>query len=216
VRLPLMMVTDRRRLARPADTSDVDALVIAAGRGVDAGATMIQIRERDLDDAVLLDLSARLVRQSASAGVKVVVNDRVDVAMAAGAAGVHLPASSAAPERVRAIAPPGFLIGRSVHSEAEALAAERTGACDYLVFGSVYPTASKPPGHEPAGIEALARVCRMVRLPVLAIGGIDARRAREVARAGAAGIAAIGLFVGRDDDVLRAAVREIAHAFAPQ
>ena len=208
-----MMVTDRRRVAH-ADTSDVEALIIAVGRSVDAGATMIQVRERDLEDTVLFDLTARLVRRSTSAGVKVVVNDRVDVAMAAGAAGVHLPASGVAPDRVRAIAPAGFLIGRSVHSEAEAVAAERTGACDYLVFGSVYPTASKPPGHEPAGIDAFGRVCRMVRLPVLAIGGIDARRAREVARAGAAGIAAIALFAGEDDDNLKAAVREITHAFA--
>jgi thiamine-phosphate pyrophosphorylase len=211
----LMMVTDRRRVAH-ADTSDLEALIIAVGRSVDAGATMIQVRERDLDDAVLFDLTARLVRRSTPAGVKVVVNDRVDVAMAAGAAGVHLPASGVAPDRVRAIAPGGFLIGRSVHSEAEAVAAERTGACDYLVFGSVYPTASKPPGHEPAGIDAFARACRMVRLPVLAIGGIDARRAREVARAGAAGIAAIGLFAGEDDDNLKAAVREITHAFASE
>ena len=209
----LMMVTDRRRVARDA-SSPVDALLVAVGRGVDAGATMVQIRERDLDDAVLLDLAARLVRQSAPAAVKVVVNDRVDVAMAAGAAGVHLPASGAPPERVRAITPSGFLIGRSVHSEAEALAAERTGACDYLVFGSVYPTASKPPGHEPAGIDALARVCRTVKLPVLAIGGITASRARAVARAGAAGIAAIGLFIDQDEDVLKAAVQEIAYTFA--
>jgi len=211
-----MMVTDRRRVARAAGASEIDALVRAVARGVNAGATMIQVRERALDDSELLDLTARLVRQSAPSGARVVVNDRVDVAIAAAAAGVHLPASGAPPERVRAVAPPGFLIGRSVHSEAEARAAEQTGACDYLVFGSVYPTASKPPGHEPAGIDALARVCRMVRLPVLAIGGIDARRAREVARAGAAGVAAIGLFVGHDDDVLNAAVREIAHAFASE
>jgi thiamine-phosphate pyrophosphorylase len=211
-----MMVTDRRRVARAAGVSEIDALVMAVARAVNAGATMIQIRERELDDSVLLDLTARLVRQSAPSRARVVVNDRVDVAIAAAAAGVHLPASGAPPERVRAVVPSGFLIGRSVHSEAEARAAEQTGACDYLVFGSVYPTASKPPGHEPAGIDALARVCRMVRLPVLAIGGIDAHRAREVARAGAAGIAAIGLFVGHDVDVLKAAVREIAHAFAAE
>jgi len=209
-----MLVTDRRRLAPVPGARDVEALIDATRRGVAAGATMIQIRERELDDAALVEVTARIVRQSAPAGVQVVVNDRVDVAMAAAAAGVHLPARGAAPERVRAIAPPGFLIGRSVHSEAEALAAERTGACDYLVFGSVYPTAGKPPGHEPAGIDALARVCHMVRLPVLAIGGIDARRAREVARAGAGGIAAIGLFVDGDDDGLRASMQEIARAFA--
>jgi len=212
----LMMVTDRQRGRQASGVSSVDALVDAASQAARAGVTMIQVRERGLDDGALLDLTARIVRQSAPSGVRVVVNDRVDVALASGAAGVHLPAAGVAPARVRSIVPSGFLIGRSVHSEAEAIETERTGACDYLVFGSIYASASKPAGHEPAGLEALTRVCRAVRLPVLAIGGIVVERAREIARAGASGIAAIGLFLGRDEDGLRRIVEDVATAFAAE
>jgi thiamine-phosphate diphosphorylase len=87
-----------------------------------------------------------------------------------------------------------------VHDLDEALAAERQGGCDYLIFGTVYPSASKPAGHAVAGVEALARVCAAVRLPVLAIGGIALDRLAEVAAAGAAGVAAIGAFVTSMDD----------------
>jgi thiamine-phosphate diphosphorylase len=95
--------------------------------------------------------------------------------------------------RVRTIAPPGFVIGRSVHSVEEALEAERAGGLDYLLFGTVFASASKP-GAAPAGLEVLARACRAVALPVLAIGGMTASTVAPVARAGAAGFAAIGLF----------------------
>ncbi len=212
----LMMVTDRGRVGHAPGVSDLDALVKAASQAARAGITMIQVRERGLDDGALLDLAARIVRQSAPLGVMVVVNDRVDVALASGAAGVHLPAAGVAPARVRPMVPSGFLIGRSVHSEAEAVEAERTGACDYLVFGSIFVSASKPAGHEPAGLEALTRVCRAVRIPVLAIGGVAAERAREIARAGASGLAAIGLFLGRDEDGLRTIVRDVTTAFAAE
>lgn len=211
----VMMVTDRHRLEADGGAA-IEALVRATARAARAGATMIQIRERGLADGELLDLAIRIVKESASVGVKVVVNDRVDVALAAGADGVHLPARGAPPDRVRPIVPPGFLIGRSVHDEAEAVAAARTGACDYLIFGSVFATASKPTGHRAAGVEALARACRAVSLPVIAIGGIVPARAAEVREAGAAGIAAIGLFAGPDDAALRASVRRIEDAFAAQ
>lgn len=208
-----MMVTDRHRLVSSGGSA-IDELVRAAARAVRSGATMIQIRERGLDDGALLDLARTIVKQSTAAGVKVVVNDRVDVALASSAAGVHLPAHGAPPERVRPMVPPGFLIGRSVHAESEAVAAARTGACDYLIFGSVFATASKPADHPPAGVAALSRVCRAVRLPVIAIGGIVPGRAGEVRRAGAAGVAAIGLFTGGDEPGLRAAVQQIEDAFA--
>jgi len=217
-----MMVTDRHRVDTGGGAGAViDALVDAAARAARCGATMIQVRERGLDDGVLLELAARIVEQAAAAGVKVVVNDRVDVALASGADGVHLPAHGAPPERVRPIVPPGFLIGRSVHAEAEAVEVARGGACDYLIFGSVFETASKPGGHVPAGIDALARVCGAVPLPVIAIGGIVPDRARPdrliaVARAGAAGIAAIGMFAGGDEGTLRAAVQQIEDAFAAE
>lgn len=168
----------------------VDAISAAAR----AGATLIHIREPRLDDRHLLDFVRRSIEATVDTTARVVVNDRADVALAAAAAGVHLRDGSIAAARVRAIVTEGFVIGRSVHSVAAAREAEADGGCDYLVFGTVFPSASKPAGHEAAGIEQLQRVCAAVQLPVLAIGGITETRAADVARAGAAGVAAISLF----------------------
>jgi thiamine-phosphate pyrophosphorylase len=207
----LIMVTDRHRVAPAGDAA---ALVRASGMAARAGVTMSQVRERSLDDRLLLDLSRAIVAGTAGTETEVVINDRADVALACGARGVHLPSRGADPARVRAIAPAGFVIGRSVHSEAEAVAAERAGGCDYLIFGTVFETASKPAGHAAAGIAALARVCAAVALPVVAIGGVVAERAREIAQAGAAGVAGIGLFATGDDTAVRDRVRRIEDAFA--
>ena len=95
----------------------------------------------------------------AATGARLLVNDRIDVALAARADGVHLPGRAVSSAAVRAIVPDGFLVGRSVHSAAEAIEAARDGGCDYLVFGSVFESASKPAGHAVAGLDALARVC---------------------------------------------------------
>ena len=111
------------------------------------------------------------------------------------------------------MAPDGFLIGRSVHSEADAVTAAREGGCDYLVFGSVFESRSKPAGHAIAGLETLARVCAAVRLPVVAIGGITTARVPEVVRAGAAGIAAIGLFGRAEPGELVEIVGQVRQAF---
>jgi thiamine-phosphate pyrophosphorylase len=124
----------------------------------------------------------------------VLVNNRTDIALAAGAHGVHLPASAPLASRVRRIVPDGFLIGRSVHSQAEAEGAQADGGCDYLTFGTVFATASKAADHPVAGPSTLRAVCNAVRLPILAIGGISRQRTPEIARAGAAGMAAIGVF----------------------
>jgi thiamine-phosphate pyrophosphorylase len=210
-RLPrpvIAMVTDSQRSSRSAGEA-IDALVSSIRRAAQAGVDLIQIRERAFDDRRLLELANR-VRQAVSGSLaRVLVNDRVDVALTAGAAGVHLPGHGVSAARVRAMVPDGFVIGRSVHSEADALQAEREGGCDYLVFGSVFATPSKPAGYEPAGLQALSRVCSVVRLPVLAIGGITLERAEEVAQAGAVGIAAIGLFASGDQDELVDTVRRL-------
>jgi thiamine-phosphate pyrophosphorylase len=215
-RLPrpvIAMVTDSQRSSRSAGEA-IDALVSSIRRAAQAGVDLIQIRERAFDDRRLLELANR-VRQAVSGSLaRVLVNDRVDVALTAGAAGVHLPGHGVSAARVRAMVPDGFVIGRSVHSEADALQAEREGGCDYLVFGSVFATPSKPAGYEPAGLQALSRVCSVVRLPVLAIGGITLERAEEVAQAGAAGIAAIGLFASGDQDELVDTVRRLRLALA--
>jgi thiamine-phosphate diphosphorylase len=126
----------------------------------------------------------------------VVVNDRLDVALASGADGVHLRGDSIPPGSARSIAPPGFLIGRSVHhvEEARAVAPD----VDYLVAGTVFPTSSKAGRTEWLGVEGLGRICRSVSVPVLAIGGMTPDRLADVATSGAAGVAAIGLFASEN------------------
>jgi thiamine-phosphate pyrophosphorylase len=176
-----------------------------------AGADLIQVRERHLDDRSLVSLVRAVVDATAGTGARVVVNDRVDVALAARAAGVHLPGDGIAAVDARRLAPEGFLIGRSTHSEEEAIAAERDGGCDYLVFGTVFPSASKPAGHPVAGVEALARTCAAVRLPVLAIGGVSLANAPQIAAAGASGIAAIALF-GRHESAMHT-IRTVRRMF---
>jgi thiamine-phosphate pyrophosphorylase len=124
-----------------------------------------------------------------------VVNDRLDVAVACGADGVHLRGDSMTAAAARAIAPPGFLIGRSVHGADEARSA---GPVDYLVAGTVFRTASKDATAPLLGIDGLAAVVRAAHhssgTPVLAIGGVSVDCAAEIASAGAAGVAAMGLF----------------------
>ena len=160
---------------------------------VRAGVDLIQIREPDLPDRALLDLVRAAVDAARGSGSLVLVNDRVDVALAAGAAGVHLRSSSVPAPVMRRHLPPGFLLGRSVHAASEAARVAAEGCVDYLTMGTVYASASKP-GRTPCGVGALAEAARTVRLPVLAIGGVTVGNVREVMDAGAAGAAAIGLF----------------------
>lgn len=181
-----MLVTDRRRFGL-----SVEALVERAAR---AGAGTIQVRERDLPDRELVEVVRAMVRATAGLGTTVLVNDRADIAIAAGAAGVHLRSDSAAGARVRALLPPGFVVGRSVHSLADVDAVQRDGY-DYLLFGTVFPSAGKPADHPVAGLDALAAACHRSAIPVIAIGGIDETRLDEVAKTGAAGFAGVGMFM---------------------
>jgi thiamine-phosphate pyrophosphorylase len=201
------MVTDRRRYGGTGEQRFFQAVRNAASAGVD----VIQLRERGLEDGALLALARGAI--DAAGGARTLINNRLDVAMAAGADGVHLPSDAASSARIRAAAPAGFIVGRSVHSEDEARAAEGEGGCDYLLFGSVFESASKPHGHTVAGLDALARVCASVRLPVVAIGGMTADRAADVARAGAAGVAGIDLFAKGERDLVAEAVRLVRRAF---
>jgi thiamine-phosphate diphosphorylase len=129
-----------------------------------------------------------------------------------GAHGVHLRADSPPGGRVRAAAPPGFLIGRSVHTLEEARAAASEGAVDYLIYGTVFATPSKP-GAAATGAARLAAVCAAVGVPVLAVGGITPARLGAVAAAGADGFAAIGLFAGGAIAGLREIVGQAVGAF---
>ncbi len=172
------------------------ALIDSIGRNLASGIEWIQIREKDLSARDLFDLTCQVLKLPNPHGSKILVNTRVDVALAAGAAGVHLPAGSPAPRVWRALTPPGFQIGVSCHTIDEVRGAEDEGA-DYAVFGPVFAPLSKAAGLEPRGIEGLARAVRAVDIPVLALGGLTEVNTQDCVQAGAAGIAAISLYQSR-------------------
>jgi thiamine-phosphate pyrophosphorylase len=158
---------------------------------VAVGVDLVQIRERDLEARDLLRVAREAVRIAAGSATAIIVNDRLDVALAAGAAGVHLREASFAAEEVRRIAPQ-LIVGRSVHSDA---VVRTLGRVDYLIAGTVFRTASKP-GVTPIGVAGLERIVQAAGdTPVLAIGGIDESVAPTIAAAGAAGVAAVGAFM---------------------
>jgi thiamine-phosphate pyrophosphorylase len=200
MRLLLCYVTDRHSLAEPS------LLVEQISRAVAAGIDWIQIREKDLSARELLAV-ARAAGTVAAASQRanaprIIINDRLDVALAAGAGGVHLGEASMTVAVVNAWrrevalrenSTREFLIGASCHSVEAVRAAERDGA-DYVNFGPVFATPSKEKFGAPLGINRLAEASKAVGIPVLAIGGITEENARECFAAGAAGIAAIRMF----------------------
>ncbi|HEV2182689.1 MAG TPA: thiamine phosphate synthase [Candidatus Acidoferrales bacterium] len=198
----LCYVTDRHllRSQRASSAGSTDDLLVRIQSAVAVGVDWIQIREKDLPSHELLELTRRViaVTQDANAHTRVIVNDRLDVAIAAGAAGVHLGgASIPVAETVQwcraGNAEPDFIVGASCHDVQEAIAAERSGG-NYIFFGPVYESPSKMKFGAPQGVGKLAEVCGRVQIPVLAIGGIDEENAGTCLRAGAAGVAAIRLF----------------------
>ena len=194
----LCWVTALDRMARPGEDAvrTADRFIERVKAAAEAGVTLIQVREPTLEAVALRRLVARCVRAVEGTRCRVVVNDRVDVALAAGAHGVHLREDSVQPDSVRRLVPEPLLVGRSVHSAVDAARVAATGQVDYLIFGTVFPTGSKPQPHIPAGVEALRQAVRAAApLPVLAIGGVTPDKAPDLADAGAAGIAGIGLFL---------------------
>ena len=191
----LCLVTDRRRLAAAlglGDGDSIEALRQQVSGAAEAGIDYVQVREPDLEARALADLVRTLVRATASSGAKVLVNDRVDVALAAGAAGVHLKEQSILPGEVRRLAPPGFVIGCSVHG-VDAISARKSA--DFLIAGTVMPTASKRPV-DYLNKDGLRRIVEAAAgQPVLGIGGLDLTSIPLLASAGAAGMAAIGAFM---------------------
>ena len=239
-RVPLLCyVTDRRSLVfaetsgarQPFDARKI--LIEKIATAVAAGIDWVQIREKDLfgkecsslasvavdlatnplqaaDAKAPLSATSKAPRARGRGSTRILVNDRLDVALAAQGGGVHLGDKSLPPEEarrlVKALRQEDFLIGVSCHSLEAARAAERGGA-NYVFFGPVFATPSKAAYGAPQGLECLAGVCRAVALPVLAIGGITSENAADCLSAGASGIAAIRLF--QDAPEMHAVVRAL-------
>jgi thiamine-phosphate pyrophosphorylase len=195
----IYVITDR--LSRP--DLPPEAMIDAVAQ---SGADMMQIREKDLGGGALLGLVRRAVQAQ---GAEVYVNGRIDVALASGAAGVHLPADGAGPGDVRGAWGARLKVGASTHTLDEARAAQAQGA-DFITFGPVFDTPSKRRFGAPVGPEALEAVLRAVSLPVFAIGGIDAARLRRMAPLPLAGVAVIGAVVSAAD--MREAVARLKEA----
>ena len=200
---PLHFITDRNQV--PSGT--IENVVM---RAIDAGVDWVQIREKDLTARRLLAVTQAAVEHARAAGrTRIVVNDRLDVALAAHAQGVHLGTRSLGPQVVRRLAPPGFVVGASCHSLPEAQAAEAAGA-DYILLGPIFATPSKLQYGSPLGLAALREVTSQVSIPVMALGGITLDRVAACRANGAAGIAAIRLF--QDSLSLDELVRDLREA----
>jgi thiamine-phosphate pyrophosphorylase len=185
----LALVTDRT-------LCPVAELPERVARAVAGGVNMVQLREKGMEAGALLALARRL-REVTDGRALLLVNDRVDVAMACGADGVQLGEEGLPVAAARAILGPARLIGRSIHSVDGAVRAEADGA-DLLLAGTVFQSRTHP-DEPPQGVGLLAEVRRRVRIPVLAIGGVTEENVAETARAGAEGAAVIGAILAAND-----------------
>jgi thiamine-phosphate pyrophosphorylase len=198
----LFLVTDRHQTkGRP--------LVPLLQRVLTAAAPAIQLRERDLSARELVTLALELQAVTASRRSQLLINDRIDVALALEGVGVHLRSNSLPVSVARQVLGTQRLLGISVHAVEEAVQVESQGA-DYIVLGPIYETPSKQMFGPPLGIHTLERACRLVRLPIIGIGGVTAARAREMRRAGAFGVAVITAVLGAPD--VESATRELLDA----
>src|ERR1035437_462429 len=196
----LFYITDRTQIK----STTLGATIAQA---IAAGVDWVQIREKDLPARRLLALTETAISQARRQGTtRVVVNDRLDVALAAHAHGVHLGTRSMPVDLVRKLAPPESVVGVSCHSLEEARAAEVAGA-DYLLLGPIFPTPSKLQFGPPLGLSKLREVTSQVSMPVFALGGITADRVAGCRENGAAGIAGICIF--QDCDSMQEVVRDL-------
>ncbi|MEP6691595.1 MAG: thiamine phosphate synthase [Gemmatimonadaceae bacterium] len=184
--LTLLAITDDLRDGR-------DGLVARAAAAVRGGATMVQARLKDVDARLYVEVVRSLV---AALAVPVIVNDRADIAIAAGAAGVHVGADDVPASALRRLAPRGFIIGASVGCDAET---DGAAGADYVGIGPLFETVSKGDAGAAIGIDAFARLAARCALPAVAIGGVTEREAPAVMAAGAAGIAVIRAVFGSLD-----------------
>jgi thiamine-phosphate pyrophosphorylase len=187
----LYVVTDRQLTAgRP-----LRLVLEAALRG---GVRALQLREKDLSPRELYPLALELRQLTRAYGARLLINDRIDVALAVDADGVHLTTTSLSASVARRLLGPDRLIGVSTHTLAEAKVASEEGA-DFLVFGPIFFTPSKAPYGEPVGLDALRAVRALVRLPILAIGGVKKANLEQVLSAGADGVAVISAVISAND-----------------
>jgi thiamine-phosphate pyrophosphorylase len=198
----LLLVTDRHQTkGRP--------LVSLLQRVLATGASAVQLRERDLSARELVKLTREVQAVTVSCSSQLLINDRIDVALALEGVGVHLRSNSLPPSVARRLLGPQRLMGISVHSVEEAIQAESQGA-DYIVLGPIYETPSKQMFGPPLGVQTLEKACGLIRIPIIGIGGVTAVRAREMRRAGAFGVAVITAILGADD--IESATRELLDA----
>ncbi|NLI81226.1 MAG: thiamine phosphate synthase [Deltaproteobacteria bacterium] len=197
--LSLYLVTDRH-LAR---TGSVESIAAEALKG---GVTMVQLREKDLGAGDIMKQALRLKELTDGYGVPLIINDRLDIALACRAAGVHLGQEDLPCAAARRIAGREFIIGVSVSKTAEALEAEGQGA-DYLATSPVFSTATKTDAPIPLGVRGLVEIRRHTRLPLVAIGGLHAGNAAEIIQAGADGIAVVSAIMASPSP--RAAAMEL-------
>ncbi|RMG60780.1 MAG: thiamine phosphate synthase [Deltaproteobacteria bacterium] len=186
----LYLVTDRTLVAE-------GEFLNVLRKALEGGVKAVQLREKDLPGREILFLAREVRKLTSSFGAKLFINDRVDVALAVGAEGVHLREDSMPVSAVRRSFPE-LLVGRSTHSLEGALEAEREGA-DFITFGPVFETPSKRKFGPPQGVEKLAAVAESVSIPVFAIGGVKPERVVEVRKAGAKGIALISGIIAAPD-----------------
>ena len=198
----LLVVTDRHQTnGRP--------LVPLLQRVLTAAVPTIQLRERDLSARELVRLAREVQAVTVSRRSQLLINDRIDVALALEGVGVHLRSNSLPVTVARRLLGAQRLLGVSVHAVEEVMEAEAQGA-DYIVLGPIYETPSKHMFGPPLGIHTLEKACRLVRIPIIGIGGVTAARAHEMRRAGAFGVAVITAILGAAD--VESATRELLDA----
>lgn len=198
----LYVITDRHQtLGRP-----LEEIIREAIKG---GAKAFQLREKDLSAKELFELGSRLLMVTRKGGAQLLINDRVDVALALGADGVHLAQSSLPPGSVRRLLQKRMQLGVSCHSMAEAIKAEEGGA-DFITLGPIFPTLSKLRYGPPLGPGIITEARKKVSIPIFAIGGIKASNVPDVMACGVDGVAVISAIMGAEDVVQ--AVRELLEA----
>lgn len=197
VPIPLYLVTDRH-------ITGADSLAAVVAAAVRGGVDAVQLREKDLSTRELVELARELRAVTRQHGARLLINDRIDVALAVGADGVHLPSESFAVVDARSLLGPDAAIGVSTHSIAEVRRAAAAGA-DFAVFGPIFDTPSKRDYGAPHGLAALRAAVDSSDLPIVAIGGIDHDNAANVRATGCAGIAVIRAILTASDPAAAAA-----------